>query len=115
MAKILAQAGAGLALLVVAASASAECAWVLWDNVGPQFGTIKFVRTAAYESRAACFHAAEARARRLLGEKIKTHVTPDDTWIADNGKMVMHAQCWPDNLAPRGTQRCSPRSGSGLL
>jgi hypothetical protein len=92
-------------VLTLASSASAECAWVLWDDVGPQFGTIKFARTAAYESRAECMRAAEVRARRVLGPKVEVHVAADGTWIADNGTMMMHAQCWPDNLAPRGGQR----------
>jgi hypothetical protein len=86
-------------------SSWAECAWLLWDDVGPQFGTINFKRTAAYDSRSSCLKAAETRAKRIIGEKIKVYEHADGTLIWDNGKTMMHAQCWPENLAPANTQR----------
>jgi hypothetical protein len=94
-----------LLLFASVGTASAECAWVLWDDVGPQWGTVNFKKTAAYETRSSCLQAAEARARRIIGEKIQVYVHADGTLIWDNGKMMMHAQCWPENLTPNGTQR----------
>ena len=100
----------GAALLVTfsvltsAATASAECAWVLWDDVGPPGHTIEYRKIAAYESRAACFHAAEGRARRLLGKtlQIYIYIAPDETWMADSvdGRTGYTAQCWPDTAEP---------------
>jgi len=89
-------------LFAMAETAHAACAWVLWDDVGPPFHTIEYRKTAAYESRAACLAAAKARAERLLGTGLQTHVAPDKTLMADSadGKKAYTAQCWPDTTEP---------------
>jgi hypothetical protein len=94
-----------LCLLTSAATASAECAWVLWDDTGPPGHTIEYRKTAAYESRAACLRAAEDRARRLLGKTLQTYVAPDGTWMADSadGRTGYTAQCWPDTAEPNAS------------
>ena len=92
----------GLWLLAVVTSASAEGAWVLWDAVGPPFGTFGFRKTAAYESRAACLAAAKVRAERLLGKGLRTYVARDETLMVDSasGKKTYLAQCLPDTAEP---------------
>ena len=76
---------------------------LLWDDdVGPPGHTIEYRKIAAYESRAACFHAAEGRARRLLGKTLQIYIAPDETWMADSvdGRTGYTAQCWPDTAEP---------------
>jgi hypothetical protein len=93
----------GLAILLyVATSGHAGCAWVLWDDIGPLGHTIEYRKTAAYESRAACFKAAEVRAHRLLGTSLQVYVAPDETWMADSadGRTGYRAQCWPNTAEP---------------
>src|SRR5262249_22153862 len=89
-------------LLLAPSLALAGGAWVLWDDVGPQFHKIEYRKTAAYESRAACLAAAKLRAERLLGKGLQTYVAPDETWMADSadGKTAYTAQCWPDTAEP---------------
>jgi hypothetical protein len=95
-----------IAVITQAASASADCAWVLWDDVGAPGGTITFRRVAAYESRVECFRGADARIRQLLGEKVKVSKLSDSTLGADSedGKLTMFVQCWPDTVDPRGAK-----------
>jgi hypothetical protein len=100
-----------LSVLISAATAYAECAWVLWDDVVSPFHTIEFRKTAAYESRAACLRAAEVRAQRLLGKSLQVQTAPDGTWMADSadGKKTYTAQCWPDTTEPNRVGQPSQR------
>ena len=81
-----------LSLLLSAATASAECAWVLWSaTAGPPsldpYRAIVFFPRSAYDAREQC---EEARARH---EQMQEQMKPDLPGIYT---------CLPDTVDPRG-------------
>ena len=96
-------------LLISAATATAECAWIAWhwmvgmnEDYGHGFDSY---RMAAYTTQAACIADVRARARTIPMAKEKGVTVTDHTVGADvrrpNGTTVSF-DCWPDTVDPRG-------------
>src|SRR5947208_1593460 len=89
-----------LSLVLLAGSASAECAWVLWGSVSEPNAPGQLSRYAAYESRDRCFRAARAR----VGDGHDTTVLQNASGWTEGFKSgtVTEYRCWPDTVDPRG-------------
>jgi hypothetical protein len=90
-----------LGLLVSAASASAECAWVLWVERG---ATVDHLY-AGYTSAAECIKEIDQRERLATADRSvfakrvgSTVLTVTDT----NATFVNTSRCLPDTVDPRG-------------
>jgi hypothetical protein len=84
---------ATLGLLMLAASASAECAWVLWTQEHPPSGhrdERKWTALNAYVNEQACRSV----------ESLATRTAPTGPSSA-----VCHYLCLPDTVDPRGAKR----------
>jgi hypothetical protein len=120
-------------LLALAASASAETAWVLWSQevaTEPELVTedkTAWRRIAAFESKSACFADASTKAEELAGmlrasdrtvkeRKIEVqrlglggdHLAVKSTFNAglyDGARMWTFYRCLPDTVEPRGRRK----------
>ena len=98
-----------LFLLASAATANAECAWVLWTSASGTAPKVSYAGTqfadSIYESRDSCYRAA----RNLAGPTGPTvlHREDQNVWVVvhpsgpDAGVRNKY-ECWPDTLDPRG-------------
>ena len=105
-------------LLALAASARAECAWVLWqeeqialfdqsgrpnDPVSYRSVTAHWVILGAYPSRETCLSFRESAHSSHADRMRKDR---DRGWIVKDGKTIgsstWDAQCIPDTIDPRG-------------
>ena len=93
-------------LLVVAMSATAECAWVLWV-VSP---SDVYERVAADPTQEQCIKYAQGFAfvdaapatlpAPPTGRKSVNKINGAEVWSGD--RLVRAYQCWPDTVDPRG-------------
>ncbi|SRR6266446_684475 len=115
-------------LLTSAATASAECAWVLWTRVSELPDRLN--QMAAYESRPVCMNSAKEVAMRpgaIKGVDVKDLADVKDTknlstftgvtilqtpkgweqqwWNRGTRGNVTLMECWPDTVDPRGPKR----------
>jgi hypothetical protein len=87
-----------LFLLTSAATAHAECAWVLWGNVemGGHFTDgSKWKALAAHRTQVACEQDRD-------GEQAKRRALEDTFVKATGGTDVILFRCLPDTVDPRG-------------
>ena|SRR2546427_5517578 len=82
---------AALLLLVSAATAYAECAWVLWGQT-PALGGFMFLPSDAFKTREEC-HAEKAR----RDEKMKADIKREGRSTG-----IVLFSCLPDTVDPRG-------------
>ncbi len=112
-----------LSLLTSAATAHAECAWMLWAERAsvPQdaFTPNGFERLAAYGDYGSCARATKAKAERQAADMhdqypdVKVYSRINDQWIAEGTHDAINASdnrrsfsdrfmCFPDTVDPRG-------------
>ena len=100
-----------LSLLASAATAHAECAWVMWTTgwgSGKQAGNQEYTRREAHASQAACRDASHEWARsmpaaRKEGWKVALDRTGAAVYSAGNRDAFI-IECWPDTVDPRGSK-----------
>src|SRR6266487_6073331 len=95
-----------LSLLLLASSAKAECAWVLWDRdpipVARGVSETRWVVVSGYESRSEC----EVN-RRGLKNTLESAMKEYDkrTGASASEPYVAIPICLPDTIDPRGPKR----------
>ncbi len=86
---------ATLCSLAIAASGSAECAWVLWSTVGENHSA-----SGGFKSVEDCIKALDRYGARFA-EQGAYRVTPTYL-IYTVGQHTQSAKCLPDTIDPRG-------------
>ncbi len=93
-------------LLTSAATASAECAWVMWTRIGTQSGPrTDWDIVQATPSRPDCIAALEKLARGLKEVVILGDIKAGQFTGVGNEKTsndVYYGKCLPDTVDPRG-------------
>jgi len=96
-------------LLTSAATAYAECAWVLWTRMGTQAGPgTDWDIVQATPSRPDCIAALEKLARGLKEVVILGDIKAGQFTAVGNEKTsndVYYGKCLPDTVDPRGASR----------
>src|SRR6266851_6565286 len=102
---------------LVATSASAECAWVLWQRFGraEPLPAAARTRVAAYENRDACLKAARSRVPKGAVDVRMANATnftgliltqdpsgwTTQQWSRGAPGSAAQDSCWPDTVDPR--------------
>ena len=93
-------------MLASAATAYAECAWVLWEQYSTSTGDWPWKMYTAYPTVTACTKAIdqhEAEARRGIPFLDITRRVPTDVFVMERkGDWGRSWRCLPDTVDPRG-------------
>ena len=96
-------------LLISAATASAECAWVLWVTAGPVGKAKEASRLAAFETFRKCMTGAKATVEHTRDsfDKAAKPVALDSGHMIrittpQGERQFFSYDCWPDTVDPRG-------------
>ena len=86
-------------LLTSAATAHAECAWVLWLMGGPSpWGVFQ-----AFSTREGCIEAMRQQAAAVDKRTLRvTQDTSGGSFTANARGRILRGQCLPDTVDPRG-------------
>ena len=90
-------------LLTSAATAHAECAWVLWEH--DRYDYAKLERYGAYESLAQCEEVARGELELVQRSPGATAIVHKDAlWRLTVLPDLFAYECWPDTVDPRGVK-----------
>ncbi len=106
-------------LLVFAGSASAECAWVLWNGGYGSDGIMHWQRWDAFDTGHGCVRAIDAQAAKmgLNAETVfnERGFRTSETLLDEHGRFETTWQCLPDTVdpsEPKGKRTACPTSPS---
>ena len=98
---------ATFSLLASAATATAECAWLLWKDI--RLPQTPMEAVDAFDSRARCvaeINKAEAREKKDPAPYTVNRFNDTDLFVGsrptDEKQVVIHMRCLPDTVDPRG-------------
>ena len=91
-----------LSLLTSAATAYAECAWVLWVQVSEGGGSRPWEVIQAVETRQQCDQIVQAKVNQPGNDPIGKTLGNVAILKTDKGNTMFHFLCLPDTVDPRG-------------
>jgi hypothetical protein len=95
---------ATLFLLAWTATASAECAWVLWKEITKHGQTVVAPKPeGAHTSRDECVRVAKSLINPAIGSSVEANPSGWSQRFPDN--MVIDYLCLPDTVDPRGPKK----------
>jgi hypothetical protein len=94
-----------VSLLTSAATAYAEYAWVLWNEVTRDGGPGNWILMQAESTKHECQLAADRRIRQIGGEPER--MRNDSISIGPSNRYAHRYVCFPDSVDPRGSKASS--------
>lgn len=112
-----------LCVVALAASAYAECAWVLWNGGYGSDGVKYWYREDVFDARTACVRSIDAKAAKMelsapyrgpsAGGTVfnERGFRTSETVLDEHGRSGTMWQCLPDTLEPPSGSWTIPRGG----
>ena len=95
-------------ILVFASSASAECAWIMWNRANEQTALDAWTIFTAFGNRKACVRELDSRAKEWKKSGWTIGFDGDARMTAKSKAGVHELMCLPDSTdprAPKGSRR----------